>query len=162
MQKVSLRPRHWRQARWLLGTEAVVLALIGIVALSGVFFGEPKGTGFSLGAVTFTPALSWTLIGVAGAAAVAVAQRRLALWFTAVTSVAALLLMFIGAVAGIHHEPGPLDFSAASTLLFTPIFCFNFAVGIWLVPDHIEGPGWLPRRSARGREVRAGSAGRQQ
>lgn len=162
LHRVNLDQPHWKQARWLLGGEAVVLALLGTVALCGVFLVEPRGTGFSLGTVTLTVALSWTLIGTAGAAAVAVLRRRLALWFTAVVSVAALLLMFVGATAGAHHDPGPLGFSAASTLFFAPIFCFNFAVGIWLVPNHIEGPAWLPRRSARPRHAAAGSAARKQ
>lgn len=162
LHRVNLDQPHWRQARWLLGGEAAVLALLGTVALCGVFLAEPRGTGFSLGAVTLTAALSWTLIGTAGAAAVAVLNRRLALWFTAVASICALLLMFVGAVAGVHHDPGPLDFSAASTLFFAPIFCFNFALGIWLVPNHIEGPAWLPRRSARPRHVSVEPVGRKQ
>lgn len=158
LQKVNLDPRHWRQARWALAAEAAVLAVIGVVALGGVIFVAPRGTGIFLGSMPLTEALSWTLIGTALAAGVAALRRRLALWFTAVASIAALVLMFVGAVAGVHHDSGPLGYAAASPLIFAPIFCFNFAVGIWLVPNHIEGPAWLPRRRARHRDGPTASA----
>ncbi|RDH75530.1 hypothetical protein DVS77_26395 [Mycolicibacterium moriokaense] len=140
--RVSLQPGHWRQGRRLLAAEAVCAAGLGILGLTTA--SVPLG-------LMPTAALGWLLVGVGMAAAIACAHRKVALGFTGVIAASALALTIICPVAAAHGAPGPLGFTVEATLLYAALFAYNFGVAVWLVPDHIEGPAWLPRRIARRR-----------
>lgn len=150
LQRLSLDPPHWRQARWLLAAEALAVGLLGVSGLVGVAV-RPAGVGFSVAGVPLTPALSWTLLGIGVAGAVALIHRRFALLYSAAACIAAIALVVIAAVAASHQAPGPLGLTAPAILLWAVLFCYNFTVAFWLVPDHLGGPAWVrkrPRHSA--------------
>jgi len=146
LRRVSLNQLHWRNARWLLAAEAAAAGVLGLAGLAGVFLVAPHGEGVRVAGLILTPTLSWVLLGIAAAAVAAVLYRRLALLFTTVLSSCALALAVISAMGAAHHVPGQLGFTAAAILLWAVVFCYNLGVGMWLVPDDIEGPAWVPRR----------------
>jgi hypothetical protein len=148
LRRVSVDAPHWHTARWLLAAEAFAAAMVGGAGLLGVFLIAPSG--FSVFGIPLTVTLSSVMLGLAAAAAVAVTRRRLALLFCAAVSTSAVGLMVIAAVAGAHHASGPMGFTSTAILLWAALFCYNFALGFWLVPDHIEGPAWVPRLGKAG------------
>ncbi|BBY21546.1 divalent metal cation transporter [Mycobacterium stomatepiae] len=154
LRRVSVNPPRWRRGRWLLVTEAVVVTMIGLAGLLGVVFGAPTGAGFSLVGIPLTATLSWVMVGHGAAAALSATHRRLALLFCAVTATVTLGFVIVAAVAGVHQSPGPMGFTPATILWWAVLFCYNFALGFWLIPDRIEGPAWIPRRRTAGRPSR--------
>ena len=152
LRRVSLNRPHWRNVRWLLGAEALGAGILGLAGLIGVFVVAPHDVAFTVAGVILTPTLSWVMLGIAATAVAALLCRRLALLFTAVLSSCAVALVVISAVSAAPHAPGPLGFTAAAILLWAVVFCYNFAVGMWLVPDNIEGPAWVPRRQKTRRD----------
>lgn len=159
LRRFSLNPSHWRQARRMLAGEAMAGAVIGAAGLIGVYLVRPRGTPVWALGLHMTPALSWAVLAVGVAAAVSMLHRRLAMVFTSAVGAASLVLVIVSAVATTHHAPGPLGFTAASTVLYGVIFCANLAIGMWLVPNHIEGPAWVSVKRAT-REGRRRSRGR--
>ncbi len=151
LRRVSLNASHWRRARWLLAAEALATGISGAAGLIRIFLVAPADVGFSVFGIPLTEKLSWVLLGLAVFAAVAAIRHRLALLFSAATSIGALMLVVISAVAAAHHAPSPTGLTAVAILLWAALFCYNFAVGMWLVPDQIAGPAWLPRKRAAGR-----------
>ncbi len=147
LRRVSLNPPHWRQARWLLAAEAAAAASIGVAGLIGV--AVTPGGGFRVVGVPLTAALSAVMLAIGAAAAAAMIHRRAAKLFSAGVSAAAVALMVICAVAAAHHDPGPLGFTAPAILMWAVLFCYNLGLGMWLLPDQIQGPEWLPRRNNR-------------
>ncbi|MCA4752639.1 hypothetical protein [Mycolicibacterium fortuitum] len=135
--RVSLNPSHWRQARWMLRGEAVPAMTIGVAGLVDTYLGPPW--------LPLTPALSATLLAIGLAAAVASMWRPIAVAFSVVLATASLYLVVISAVAAAHHQPGPLALTNAAILLWALLFCYHIGVGMWLVPDRVAGPAWLPR-----------------
>ena len=127
----------------MLAGEASAATLLGLTGLLVVYLAGPRGTGVSIMGLDMTPALCWTLLAVGVAAAVAMLHRRIALVFCATVGSAALAMVIVSAVAATHHAPGPLGFTATATVLYAVFFCANLAIGMWLVPDHIEGQAWL-------------------
>lgn len=146
LRRVSVNPPRWRKGRWLLVAEAFVVAIVG---LAGVILVAPDGATFSLAGIPLTPTLSWVLMSLGAAAAGSATHRRLALLFCAVTATTALGFVIVAAVAGAQHSPGPMGFAPAAILGWAVVFCYNFALGFWLIPDHIEGPAWVPRLQGR-------------
>ncbi|AFM19924.1 hypothetical protein Mycch_5239 [Mycolicibacterium chubuense NBB4] len=159
LRRVSLNPPHWRQARRLLAVEAVVTGVIGVVGLIGVAV-APHNDGWRVLGVPLTPALSAVLIGIGVAAALAMTHRRAAKVFTLAMSAATVALMIICSVAAVHHDPGPLGFTAPAILLWTILFCWSIASAMWVFPDQIQGPDWVPRRRPRRPADTAASARR--
>ena len=149
LRRVSLTSRHWRQARWLLGAEAVAAAVVGAMALVMLARGGSRPGDPAVAGIQVSWAVSFCLLGVAVATGVAVIRRQIALAVTATLCIAALVLVLVSAVAAAHHAH-PLGSTLSVLLLWSVLFCYNFAVSIWLVPDHIEGPAWMPRRRTRG------------
>jgi hypothetical protein len=145
LRRISLTSTHWRQSRWLLAAEAGVVAVIvvGTLIVTRPGHGDPVVAGIRL-----TAALGWTLLAVAAAAGLATTSRGLALTFTAAVSLAAIVLVIVVAVAAAHHAH-PLGSTAPVLLMWAVLFCYNLAVAIWLVPDHIEGPAWVLRRRSQ-------------
>ena len=148
LRRVSLNPAHWHQSRWLLAAETLATAILGAAGLVGVYLVAPAGAGFAVAGLLLTPALSWVLLGVAAIAATSMLHRRLALVFSAAMTSCALALIMISAVAATHHAPGPLGLTAAAIVLWGVLACYNLALMMWLAPDQIEGPDWVPKRRA--------------
>ncbi|CAM4275861.1 hypothetical protein MB901379_01461 [Mycobacterium basiliense] len=144
LRRVSLDPHHWHQVRWFLGAEAVAASSCGAAGLIAFYVAAPTRTQFPVAGLSVTPGLCWVLLGIAVTAAVAASRRRLALLFTAAASVCAVSLMFVDAIASTRSGPGPLGFDPAAIVLWGVLFCYNFGLGMWLIPDHLEGPDWVP------------------
>lgn len=145
LRRVSLNRGHWRQARWLLAGEAVLAGIVGTGELMGVFVLAPRTNRLSL---------AWALMGIAAAAAISVTWRRMALLFSAAVGTAALAMVVVSAAGAAYGDPGPLGLTAPAILVWAVLFCYNFALGVWMVPDHIEGPEWVARvRVRRNRSV---------
>jgi hypothetical protein len=70
---------------------------------------------------------------------------------TALSAVAFVALVIIGAVFAAHHAPGPLGFEPRDIVLHGVLAVASFAVLYWLIPDVLEGPGWVSRRGTRAR-----------
>jgi hypothetical protein len=152
-------PSHWRQTRWMLCVEALVLITLGVVGLLGVFNASPRGTGTSALGLDMTPALSATILAVGVVATVCMLHRRLAMVFSAVVAVVAVFMVIVSAVAAVHEDPGPMGFTVGVTLLYAVLFSYNLAIAMWLIPDHIEGPAWVHRRRSNGHPGHDESAG---
>lgn len=146
MRRISLNQPHWRQGRRLLMAQAAVTGLLGVVGLIGVLV-RPRTDGWRPLGVPLTPALSAVLIGIAVLTALVLVSRRAATAFTLVMTAVALALMIICSVAAVHHDPGPLGFTAPAIVLWSILFCYNIGSAMWLLPDQIEGPTWVPRRN---------------
>jgi|SRR5690242_8873987 len=152
LRRVSLNPRHWHQARWMLSVESIILGLLGCAGLLAVYVVAPRGTGVALAGLDLTPALCWAIFALAVVAVISLLRRRFAVVFCAVVASTALAMVIIAAVAALHHRPGPLGLTAADTVLYAVLFCYHLAVGMWLFPDQIEGPAWVRRRRSHRRE----------
>ncbi|CAN5299158.1 hypothetical protein BH11ACT7_BH11ACT7_01310 [soil metagenome] len=157
LRRFSLNPSHWRQARRMLAIEALLVTALGFTGVIVVALRAHRGSGVRVWGLDVTPALSWTLVGIGIAAGAALLHRRIAMVFTTSVTVTALTLIVVSGAAAVHDDPGPLGFTAGVTLLYGVLFSYNLAVGIWLVPNHIEGPTWIhtargPRRDDRASE----------
>ncbi|WP_099023184.1 hypothetical protein [Mycolicibacterium palauense] len=142
LRRFSLDPGHWRQVRRVLMAEAVALAVVGGTGLGLIWAGVAVRIGGADG-VVLTAAFCGLLLLVAVGAAVSATRRSLALWFTALVAVGALALVIVSAAFASHSSPGLLGFTDAATLLYALAFVFHFAMGVWLIPDRIEGPEWI-------------------
>lgn len=148
LRRVSANPDHWRQSRRVLAAQAAATGIIGAAGLIGVL-ARPRHDGFHILGVPLTPALSVVMLGIAAAATLAFTRRCAAKVVTPSLIAAALALMIICSVAAVHRAPGPLGFTAPAILLWSMVFCVNLGIAMWIIPDHIEGPAWIPRRRAR-------------
>lgn len=155
LRRFSLNPPHWREARRMLAGQSFAATVIGAAGLIGVYVVHPRGTGVYALGLDMTAALSWIVIAVGTAAALATLHRRLAKVFSFTVAVTSLPMVIVSAVATSHHDPGPLGFTAGSSVLYAAFFCANLATGIWLIPNHIEGPAWVHtrKRSADGSDA---------
>ncbi|WP_264001426.1 hypothetical protein, partial [Mycolicibacterium gadium] len=144
IRRVSLTGAHWSGARRWLAVQAVVVGVptVAVLIILGM---SPSRDAVMVGGVRIGWTLGWCLLGVAVATGVAALWRRLALMVTGSVSVAAVILVVVCAVAGAHHSH-PFGSTAPVLLVWAALFCYNLAVAIWLVPDHIEGPAWAPLR----------------
>lgn len=143
LRRVSLNPRHWRQARRMLFAQAFAALIVGLAGLIVVDVAVPRGTGAMAVGLILTPAFCWTMIVVGLGAATATLHRGLAKAFSVTVGIAALVMVFASAVAATHHDPGPMGFTPGAAVLYATFFCVNLAIGMWLVPNHIEGPAWV-------------------
>ncbi|BBX67539.1 hypothetical protein [Mycolicibacterium psychrotolerans] len=153
LRRVSLNPPHWRQARRLLAAEAVATGLLGLIGVLGVAV-DNRHEGWRVLGVPLTLPLSIVLLGIGCAAALACTRRQVAKIFTLTMSAATVAVMIICGVAAVHHAPGPLGFTAPAILLWTVLFCWSIASAMWVLPDQIQGPDWIPRRRVTGSDRR--------
>lgn len=158
LRRVSLNPSHWRQGRVLLAGEAVATGALGAAGLIGVLVRHRQG-GWSVLGVPLTPALSVVMLVIAALAALSFMHRRTAKVFTLAMGAAAVALMIICSVAAVHHDPGPMGFTAPAILLWMILFCWSIACAMWILPDQIQGPAWVPQRRRRHRTDSAMSTG---
>ena len=147
LYRVSLNPSHWRQVRRLLAVEAVACGLLGLLGFVGILIRGRARVFCPLG-LPLTPGLSAVLLGLAAASALAMITRTAAKVFLVVVSSAAVALVIGCGVAAAHQRPGPLGFTAAAIVWWAVVFCYNLGLGIWVIPDHIEGRAWVRRRRA--------------
>ena len=159
LHRVSLNPPHWRQGRRLVGAGALVLGVLGVVGVVGVVV-RPQHDGWRVLGIPLTPALSVVMLVIAMLAGVSFLHRGTAKLFTLGMGAATVPVMIICSVAAVHHDPGPLGFTAPAILLWMILFCWSIASAMWILPDQIQGPAWIPRRSARHRTDSAMSTGR--
>jgi hypothetical protein len=68
--------------------------------------------------------------------------------------VAYTALLFFSSVAATRTMPTPLGFHAADVLLHGVLAVVNLALLMWLIPDELGAPVWVPRRRGRGRDRR--------
>ena len=146
MRRVSLTASHWHRGRWWLIGQAGVLAVLAIAVVAVLATGRNAAV---VADVRIGWPLALTLLGVAIASGFGALWRRLALLVTVTVGVGALLLVVVCAVAATHHSH-PFGSTTAVLLVWATLFCYDSAIAVWLVPDHIEGPAWVFRRRSRG------------
>jgi hypothetical protein len=139
--------------------EAVATGALGVAGVIGLLL-RPQHDGWSVLGVPLTPALSVVMLVIAVLAVLAFMHRRTAKVFTLGMGAVTVALMIICGVAAVHHDPGPMGFTAPAILLWTILFCWSIASAMWILPDEIAGPLWLPRRRTRPRTDSAMSADR--
>lgn len=100
-----------------------------------------------------TPALCTGLLVLAAAAAAATMSRSAAKVFLVVVISAALALVIGSGVTAAHQRPGPLGLTAAAIVWWATVFCYNLGLGIWVIPDHLEGRAWVWKRRTPASEV---------
>ena len=146
LRLVSRNPGHFRQGRWFLLAEGVLLIALGIAGFfSAATHPDAPPAGAPVLVLALTPWHSAILLGFGVLAVAGTLQRHAAIIVTALGAVGFVVLVFIGAVAAAHHAPGPLGFEARDIVLHGVLAAANFAVLYWLIPDVLEGPDWVPR-----------------
>ncbi len=150
LRLVSRNPAHFRQGRWFLLAEGVLLiALGGAGFISAATHPDASPDGAPVLVLALTPWHSAILLGFGVLAVAGTWQRHAAIIVAASGTVGFLVLLFVGAVAAAHHAPGPLGFEARDIVLHGLVAAANFAVLYWLIPDALEGPDWVPRTGTR-------------
>jgi len=155
LRRVSLNPSHFRSGRWLVaavGMAVIVLGIAGIIALAA----HPGG-----GRVLGLGLPSWQvglLLGFGMLAVVAALWRRMAVILTAGAAVLFVVMLVIASVAAARGTPRS-GFDASDIVLYGVLAGLNLALLMWLIPDSLEGPAWIPRRRRRpAKRARGGTA----
>ena len=120
--------------------KAFALAALPAIALA---VGDPLSFDGDAGIVV-TPALGALILALGAGAALATTRLSLARRFCGAVAIAALTLVIISGVAATNFTAGPLGFTDGATLLYSAVFVVHFAMGVWLIPDRLEGPEWTP------------------
>jgi hypothetical protein len=158
LRPVSLNPSHFRIGRWWLLGEGLLLVGLGLWGLYSAATHPHMGpTGAPVLWLALSPAHSDVLLGFGLFAAVATVWRRPTVIITGIGAVGFTLLFTIGTVAAVASTPGPLGFDLRDSALHVVLLAFNLALLIWLIPNALEGPGWVRRRARAqrpGRQVR--------
>jgi hypothetical protein len=150
LRRVSVDPGHFRNGRWFLLAEGVLVSAFGIAGLVSATLHPHAGrTGAPVVGLASTPAHSGILLAFGVAAIAAVGNRRAAVIVTALSAVAYMVLLFFSSVAAARTMPTPLGFHAADIVLHGVLAVINLALLMWLIPDELEGPAWVPRRRPR-------------
>ncbi|WP_156686841.1 DUF4383 domain-containing protein [Mycobacterium sp. Marseille-P9652] len=158
LRMVRLDPGHFRTGRWLLLAEGVAVSAFGVAGLvSAVLHPHAGRAGAPVLGMASTPAHSVVLVALGVAAIVAVGKRRAAVAITAASALAYMALLFFSAVATTRTKPTLFGFHAADVLLHGILAVVNLALLMWLIPDELGDPTWVPRRR-RGREAKAADA----
>ncbi|HWF68727.1 MAG TPA: DUF4383 domain-containing protein [Mycobacterium sp.] len=152
LRLVSRNPSHFRNGRWFLLAEGALLIGLGSAGfILAATHPHAAPAGAPILGLALTPWHSALLFGFGVLAVFGVLQRRAAIAVTALSAVAFVALVIIGAVFSAHHAPGPLGFEPRDIVLHGVLAVVNFAVLYWLIPDVLEGPGWVSRRGTRPR-----------
>lgn len=143
LARVSLNPSHFRSGRWLVLAEGALLVALGStgIILSATHHHGARALGFDL---TAWPA--GLLLGFGVLAVIAALWRRLAVIVTASAAVLFLMMLVISSVAAVRGEPRSSGLDASDIVLYGVLAALNLALLMWLVPDAVEGPAWIPRR----------------
>lgn len=152
----SLAHVHWRTVRRYLAAEAVVLIGLAAAGLLAITLRGPLSFDGDAG-LDVTPELCVLMLAVGAGAALAATRLSVARRFCGAVAIAALTLVIISGVAATSFTAGPLGFTDGATLLYAALFVAHFAMGVWLIPDRLEGPEWTPapqdESGQRGRSV---------
>ncbi len=152
LRLVSRNPSHFRNGRWFLLAQGAVLVGLGSAGfISAATHPHAPPAGAPVLGLALTPWHSALLFGFGVLAVFGVLQRRAAIAVTALSAVAFLALVIIGAVFAAHHAPGPFGFEPRDIVLHGVLAVVTFAVLYWLIPDVLEGPAWVSRRETRAR-----------
>ena len=147
LRLVSRNPSHFRNGRWFLLADGVLLIALGTAGfVSAATHPNAPPTGAPVLVLALTPWHSALLFGFGVLAVLGVLQRRAAIAVAALSAVVFVALVIIGAIFAAHHVPGPLGFEPRDIVLHGVLAMANFAVLYWLIPDVLEGPDWVPRR----------------
>ena len=146
LQRVSLNPSHFRSGRWLVLAEGVVLSTLGIagVVSSTAHPGGARALGLHL-----SPWQLGFFLGFGVLAVVAGLRRRAAVVMTAGASVLFVVMLVISSVAAASGAQRSTGLVASDIVLYGVLAGLNLAVLMWLIPDALEGPAWIPRRRPR-------------
>ncbi len=149
LERVSLNPSHFRSGRWLVLAEGAVLVALGSagIILSATHHHDTRALGFELTAWS-----AGLLLGFGVLAVTAALWRRLAVKVTASAAVLFLMMLVITSVAAVRGEPQSSGFDASDIVLYGVLAALNLALLMWLAPDAVEGPAWIPRRRRRATE----------
>jgi hypothetical protein len=159
LRQVSRNPSHFHAGRWFLLAEGVLLIALGVAGFISAATHPAAGpAGAPVLMLALTPAHSAVFVGFGVLAALGTLQRHAAIIITAIGAVMFLGLVFVGAVAAVHHAPGPMGFEPRDIVLHGVLAAVNFAVLYWLIPDALEGPDWV--RLRRGRRAGQGTRDR--
>jgi len=152
LRLVSRNPSHFRNGRWFLLAEGVLLVALGTAGfICAATHPDAPPTGAPVLVLALTPWHSAILFGFGVLAVFGVLQRRAAIIVTALSAVVFVALVIIGAIFAAHQVPGPLGFEPRDIVLHGVLAVANFAVLYWLIPDVMEGPDWVPRRATQTR-----------
>ncbi|BBZ28552.1 hypothetical protein MMAD_28470 [Mycolicibacterium madagascariense] len=161
LRRVNLNPSHWRGARLVLGAQAAAALVIGAAGLICLHDTAFHGIGVAALGLELTTAFCWTMVVVGICAAAATLHRGLAKAFSVAVGIAALIMVVTSAVAATHHDPGPMGFTPGAAVLYAAFFCVNLGIGMWLIPNHIEGPAWVHTGRTQDGEADASAQGGQ-
>ncbi len=160
LRRISMDPGRFRNGRWFLLAEGVLVSAFGIAGLVSAALHPHAGpTGVPVLGLVSTPAHSGMLLAFGVVAIAGVVNHRAAVTVTALSAVAYTLLLFFGSVATARRMPTPLGFHAAGIALHGVLAVVNLALLMWLIPDELADPAWVPRlRRGRDRPQPAGPA----
>jgi hypothetical protein len=145
LQRVSLNPSHFRSGRWLVLAEGVVLSTLGIAGIvsSTAHPGGARTLGLELPAWQ-----AGLLLGLGLLAVVAGFWRRVAVVLTSGAAVLFGVMVVISSVAAARGARST-GLDASDIVLYGVLAGLNLALLMWLIPDALEGPAWIPRRRRR-------------
>lgn len=145
LQRVSLNPSHFRSGRWLVLAEGVVLSPLGIagIVLSAAHPAGARTLGLELSAWQAGLFLGFGLLAV-----VASLWRRGAVVLTAGAAALFAVMVVISSVAAARAARST-GLDASDIVLYGVLAGMNLALLMWLIPDALEGPAWIPRRRRR-------------
>ncbi len=148
MRQVSRNPGHFHTGRWCLLGEGVLLIALGVAGFVSTTTHPDAGpAGAPVLVLALTPWHSGLLLAFGLLAVVGTLERRAAIAVTTFGTLMFLVLVFVGAVAAVHHAPGPLGLDTPDIVLHGVLAAANFAILYWLIPDVLEGPDWVRKRN---------------
>lgn len=151
LRRVRNDPAHYRSGRWALVGQGVAMVALGGIALMELAIrpGPHRGGVALLGLhVTATQAAVLAFFGLV--AVLSALTRRSAAVFAGAAATAAMALTIWAAVAAGHAHPGPMGFDLRDCVLYGVLGAYNLGVLIYLNPDEIEGPAWVPAQRSDG------------
>lgn len=152
LDQVSLNPAHYRSGRWVLLAEAVVVGGLGCAGLIS-FVRNPaaaQGWGAPVLCFTVTPVHSAALLGFGVLAGLATVTRRTTIAATVIGVVGFVLLFTIGANVASGGVPRVWGLDARDAVLHAVLMLVNLVLLVWLFPDGLQDPAWIPRRRSPG------------
>lgn len=159
LRMVNMDPKRFRSGRWFLLAEGLLVSVFGIAGLVSATLHPHAGpTGARVLGLASTPVHSALLLAFWVVAVAALGNRRAAVTVTALSAVAYTMLLFFSSVATARTTPTLLGFHAADIVLHGVLAVVNLALLMWLIPDELGDPAWVPRRRGRRRDRRQPSA----
>jgi hypothetical protein len=146
LRRVSVDPSHFRSGRWLLLAEGLAVGALGIAGIVSSSAQTSAARALGLGLALWQ---AGSLLGFGLLAVMASLRRRVAVIVTASAAVAFLVLLVISSVAVVHGGPRTAGFRPFDIVLYGVLAGLNLALLMWLVPDALEGPAWVPARRHR-------------